>query len=280
MSRIRTVKPQFFISSDMCALSIGARLLYIGLWTLCDREGCFKFNIWEITCQLMPDQGEKVVEGYLRELVMKEHVQKLEVIGRITTFKTHQKVNPQEKTSVLVHDANRIAQKLSNVYAWEGKGKEGKGSIYVQNEILHDNMTLLAEKEQQPTAEANDTQSKQVSLTPLEKKRAAPIIDIDALFTEFWSLYPRHRNRFKAFKQYQYLVAVVGADILLDGLKRAVKEWEDKQTESAYIPLANTWLKDRRWEDDLSFEGEHSPENKKTAPPETGSAHATNIDIN
>ena len=39
MARIRTIKPEFFTSDDICALSPRARLLYIGLWCEADREG-------------------------------------------------------------------------------------------------------------------------------------------------------------------------------------------------------------------------------------------------
>ena len=39
MARIRTIKPEFFTSDDICALSPLARLLYVGLWCEADREG-------------------------------------------------------------------------------------------------------------------------------------------------------------------------------------------------------------------------------------------------
>ena len=39
MARIRTIKPEFFTSDDICALSPRARLLYVGLWCEADREG-------------------------------------------------------------------------------------------------------------------------------------------------------------------------------------------------------------------------------------------------
>src|SRR5471032_626819 len=39
MARIRTIKPEFFTSDDICALSPLARLLYVGLWCEADRAG-------------------------------------------------------------------------------------------------------------------------------------------------------------------------------------------------------------------------------------------------
>ena len=39
MARIRSIKPEFFTSDDICALSPLARLLYVGLLCEVDREG-------------------------------------------------------------------------------------------------------------------------------------------------------------------------------------------------------------------------------------------------
>lgn len=39
MARIRTIKPDFFVSEDVSALPLRARLTWIGLWTQCDDHG-------------------------------------------------------------------------------------------------------------------------------------------------------------------------------------------------------------------------------------------------
>jgi hypothetical protein len=39
MSRSRNIKPGFFKNEDLAGLPFWQRLLYIGLWTECDREG-------------------------------------------------------------------------------------------------------------------------------------------------------------------------------------------------------------------------------------------------
>lgn len=44
MPRIRSIKPSFFLSEDVAALPLRARLLWIGLWTHCDDAGRAKDN--------------------------------------------------------------------------------------------------------------------------------------------------------------------------------------------------------------------------------------------
>ena len=41
MARIRYIKPEFFDSEQVASVSLGARLLFAGLWTVADREGRF-----------------------------------------------------------------------------------------------------------------------------------------------------------------------------------------------------------------------------------------------
>ncbi len=42
MARTRLIRPEFFTDELMAAISIPARLVYIGLWTLCDDDGYFE----------------------------------------------------------------------------------------------------------------------------------------------------------------------------------------------------------------------------------------------
>ena len=54
MSRIRTIKPDFFLNEDVAELSPMARLTFIGLWTLADKEGRLEDRPKRIKAQLLP----------------------------------------------------------------------------------------------------------------------------------------------------------------------------------------------------------------------------------
>lgn len=68
MARARNIKPGFFENEVLADLSISARLLFIGLWTLADREGRLEDRPKRIKMKLFPlDEGIDV-DGLLEDL--------------------------------------------------------------------------------------------------------------------------------------------------------------------------------------------------------------------
>ena len=62
--RIRTIKPEFWRSDDIAALSIEDRLLFIGLWSYVDDNGVGRDEPQLIQCDLYP--LDTFTEGSLR----------------------------------------------------------------------------------------------------------------------------------------------------------------------------------------------------------------------
>ena len=54
MSRIRTIKPEFFLDDELAELTPLTRLIFIGLWTLADCEGRLEDRPKRIRAQLHP----------------------------------------------------------------------------------------------------------------------------------------------------------------------------------------------------------------------------------
>ena len=52
--RARNIKPAFFVNEDLTELPYEARLLFIGLWTLADREGRLADRPKRIKIELFP----------------------------------------------------------------------------------------------------------------------------------------------------------------------------------------------------------------------------------
>lgn len=134
MARIRTIKPEFFTSDDICALSPLARLLYIGLWCEADRKGRLVWMPRAFKRRYLPDErcdiealaGELVGRGLVR-LYGEGH-------AWIPTFLRHQHVNPREAASVLPAptddslDDDACARVSDAQGGREGEGKEGEGN--------------------------------------------------------------------------------------------------------------------------------------------------------
>jgi hypothetical protein len=101
MARIRTIKPEFFTSDDICALSPLARLLYIGLWCEADREGRMVWMPRVFKRRYLPDDPCDV-EALAGELLTRDLVVLYgEGLACIPSFARHQHVNPREAASKL-----------------------------------------------------------------------------------------------------------------------------------------------------------------------------------
>jgi hypothetical protein len=137
MARIRTIKPDFFTSDDICALTPLARLLYIGLWCEADREGRLNWTPRVFKRRYLPDDDCDIDE-LCKQLLARDLVRifgEVDEYAYIPTFSEHQHINPRETPSSIPSpdDASRRVPDASNLDLHaqggrkEGKGKEGNG---------------------------------------------------------------------------------------------------------------------------------------------------------
>jgi hypothetical protein len=102
MARSRNIKPGFFINEDLVELPFVARLLFIGLWTIADREGRLDDRPKKIKMAVFPADEVDINEG-LNQLASRELITRYAVEGeryiQITNFQKHQYPHPNEKES-------------------------------------------------------------------------------------------------------------------------------------------------------------------------------------
>src|SRR5580765_8824333 len=100
MPRIRTIKPDFFSNEQIGQLPAEARLLFIGLWTLADREGRLQDRPIRIGAQLFPYDAAWSVASFLEDLAKANLIWRYEVEGKkciqIINFTKHQNPHPKE----------------------------------------------------------------------------------------------------------------------------------------------------------------------------------------
>jgi translation initiation factor IF-1 len=103
--RARNIKPGFFKNEDVAECSIPARLLEVGCWTLCDRQGRMENRPRRIKMEIYP--GDAIDVGpLLDELVAHGRIR---IYGGedgksfiwFPNFKRHQKFHLDEKDSVI-----------------------------------------------------------------------------------------------------------------------------------------------------------------------------------
>lgn len=133
MARIRTIKPEFFTSEDIVALSPMARLYYIALWCEADKEGRLAWKPRTMKLRYFP-ADDCDIDALAREVVASGLVKLYgDGLAYIPAFAKHQHINPRESASTLpnplasapVTDASaRVNSKIDPQVGREGKGRE------------------------------------------------------------------------------------------------------------------------------------------------------------
>ncbi|MGG1249925.1 DnaD domain protein [Brevibacillus agri] len=102
MARARNIKPGFFKNEDLSELSPYARLLFVGLWCLADREGYLEDRPKRIKGELFPYENVNV-DQYLNDLHVAGFIIRYEVDGEryisIPKFSDHQNPHHREAAS-------------------------------------------------------------------------------------------------------------------------------------------------------------------------------------
>lgn len=156
MARIRTIKPEFFKHEDLFELELETglpvRLAFIGLWTISDRDGRFKWRPRQIKTDVLPYDNcdfSRVLDALWSRGFIQKYVSGRDEYGYIPSFTAHQVINNRESASTLpdpyecetipfeIRDFDASATREERVSdaqttplehaQGEGKGREGKG---------------------------------------------------------------------------------------------------------------------------------------------------------
>jgi hypothetical protein len=111
--RTRLIKPAFFTNEAIVSLLPETQLLFIGLWTIADREGRLEDRPLRIKMQIFPAANYDV-DAMLSELEAADFVTRYEVNGNrylaIPNFAKHQMPHPREAASVIPEPCKGIAE--------------------------------------------------------------------------------------------------------------------------------------------------------------------------
>jgi hypothetical protein len=144
MARIRTIKPEFFLHEELAELPPLHRLLFVGLWTLADREGRLEDRPKRIKVSLLP-YDDADVDAMLADLDAAGFIVRYLVDGakyiEIPSFSTHQRITGREascpteipgkqqgSTGETTGKQQGSTGETTGITGREGKGREGKGT--------------------------------------------------------------------------------------------------------------------------------------------------------
>ncbi|MBR3624029.1 MAG: hypothetical protein IKN43_11875 [Selenomonadaceae bacterium] len=118
MARARNIKPGFFINDDLAEIEPMGRLLFIGLWTIADREGRLEDRPKRIKGQIFPYDNCDI-EFLLNELQKWGFINRYQGkktsgddvnIIQVINFKKHQNPHVKEKASELLAYGENISE--------------------------------------------------------------------------------------------------------------------------------------------------------------------------
>lgn len=134
--RIRTIKPEFFKHDGLSEIEPIARLLFVGLWCMADKEGRLEDRPKRIKAEVLPyDQIE--IEDLLTVLAKRGFIVRYDCDGllliEIPNFARHQRITGKEAETESKYPSAATGKQRGNngetteTTGREGKGKEGKG---------------------------------------------------------------------------------------------------------------------------------------------------------
>ena len=228
MARIRTVKPELFRHEDLYVAEkrtcLPLRLSFIGLFTVADREGRFKWRPNEIKLDVLPFDEGVDFSRVMDALVEHGFIVRYEVDGReygcIPTFTEHQRINSHEADSTLpapqCTEMHMHARALTPNAHVEGKGKEGKG------------------KEGDVCSEREASSPTVISI-PLVSGEERPITQADV--AEWWKLFPAVDILQELRKMRAWCLANPSRRKTPKGILRFVTTWLSREQDKGHVPI-------------------------------------------
>jgi len=148
MSRIRSIKPDFWTSEQVVSCSPNARLLFIGLWNFCDDHGIHPASYVRIKAEVFPADNFAIAEikNWINELIKNELIREYIIDAKaywiVSGWKAHQRIDKPTYRHPLPHsninnsvstrrelDESSLTtpQPIDEPSATEWKGVEGSG---------------------------------------------------------------------------------------------------------------------------------------------------------
>jgi hypothetical protein len=107
MARIRSVHPGLFTDDKFAACSLGAQVLFVGIWTECDDHGLFEWNPIKLKMRLMPVHNVDV-SVLLEELAESNLVRSFSYddhqLGAVRNFTKFQRPKKPKYVHFIPHD--------------------------------------------------------------------------------------------------------------------------------------------------------------------------------
>ena len=232
MARIRSIKPDFFLDEDICALPFAHRLAFQGLWCEADREGRLEDRPKRLKATIFPydDLDMDRILADLSERFITRYVSGGKNYIQINNFAKHQRPHHTEAPSQippLTEDCTVIGAGLTVSsplsHGEYPAGREGKG--YGKGKVI-----------------GRERKGKEVEMEGSSS---------DERFEQFWDAFSYKKGREGALQSWRRIAMT--DELFATILEGARREAANRQAVVArgLTPIyAQGWLTGKRWQDE------------------------------
>jgi hypothetical protein len=233
--RARNIKPGFFKNEDLADVSAAARLVFIGLWCIADREGKFEWRPKRIKAEIFPYENCDI-ERHLMSLHDKKFIVKYShggvEYGFIPNFLKHQSPHPHEAKSVIPNpDENNESNQCHDMPVTCNEMQVECNADSLNPDIMNPDI------------------KKEISTAP---ENGAFSLE----FLKFYESYPKHVGKKPSWEIWKKLKNRPAVEDLLSALERQKRAKEEQRQTGQFAsewPDPERWLKKERWNDEIEI---------------------------
>jgi hypothetical protein len=155
----RYIKYEFFLNEDVAALTLLARIFWVGLWTISDKHGRFPWKPKTLKAQILPhdDANTEVLLAELESAQPHPFVRRYEAegqfYGEVVHWNRHQPINKRERESHFAYPGPADYPPARACTCNVGEG-EVEGEVEVEVEEETENKKQQQQEEVTPVAVA------------------------------------------------------------------------------------------------------------------------------
>lgn len=235
------ISPAFFTDPDVGELSPLAALLFVGLWTIADREGRLDGDVRRLKALVFPyrvvDMEELATELTDLDMIRRYQGEHGQPFMWIRNFTKYQRPHPKEPESLIPPCPDTTRKK--HFKPWQNTADPSESCI----------RNLVSGSSESCRSESGATLPL-VAVAP-PKSSAAKSNAAPPGFDTFWEAYPRRTAKADAIKAWRKLnpSAQVQADIL-SALDWQVHREDWVRDDGKFIPYPASWLNRGQWQDE------------------------------
>jgi len=243
MARARNIKPGFWRNEALVELPFQARLLFIGLWNMADREGRLENRPKKIKLEIFPADDvdvsleiTRLSEAGLVTVYRNENKDCIEVVN----FKKHQNPHHREPASELPGPPEKGPQPPEKKEASESPGQAQGQPEYSRADsgFLNPDSGFLNPEKQQGSASSDASPAESESpagVRDFPTKDEKPFQLQESFVTELKSTYPRIDVEYQLQKARLWLIANPARQKTNRGMTRFLNNWMSNQKPTAEI---------------------------------------------